>query len=74
MELVASNEALRRRNTRLNPYLLFEGSHKWVSVHGGGSFSRDLRTWWTLINDLRTSLQKNPLPMGVVRDLLGEVA
>ena len=50
MELVASNEALRRRNTRLNPYLLFEGSHKWVSVHGGGSFSRDLRTWWALVD------------------------
>ena len=56
MELVASNEALRRRNTRLNPYLLFEGSHKWVSVHGGGELRKEILEpggpSWTRTTDL----------------------
>ena len=30
--------------------------------------------WWTLIRDLRTSLKQNPLPMDVMKGLLGEAA
>ena len=30
--------------------------------------------WWAVINDVRTSLEQNPLPLEVVKQLLGEPA
>jgi hypothetical protein len=33
----------------------------------------DGRHWWTLISDLRTVLEKNPVPIDEIKALLGEV-
>jgi hypothetical protein len=35
---------------------------------------RSFGYWWTLINDLRTSLKRHPLDVTLLRELLGEVA
>jgi hypothetical protein len=34
----------------------------------------DLRTWLPTINALRTALTKDPLPLEVVKELLGQAA
>ncbi len=41
---------------------------------GPSSVQRVRLGWWTLIEDLRTSLKKNPVSMDVIKDLLGEAA
>ncbi len=35
---------------------------------------QDLRTWLGIINDLRTALLRDPLPLDVVKELVGQAA
>lgn len=64
VKLVSLNVSLKGGKARLNLFPPFEVLRK-----------VDSRSkWWTLINELRTSLKGNPLPVQAVRELLGEAA
>lgn len=39
-------------------------------LFGTGTFVRDV--WWAIVRDVRTSLEKHPVPIEAVKELLGE--